>query len=182
MKATAVIIVCLFVVLFLSCSDKDSLCHQEESIEALKASLTESVVQQSDFLAREYGLENIEDKLESLFTEDKIQISSIDAMQTKVVDSMLVFTCSAKIAFKEQDEFLSFIAPKVSEAESSDDKYSRLYLKNKHLMEYRNKGYFPFFYSVYETKEKLSATANDFKVGSLLIEYMRANQDSNDIN
>ncbi len=70
MKVPAVIFACLSVVLFSSCSDKDSLCHQEESIEVLKASLTESVVEQSDFLIREYGIQNIEDELEGLFTED----------------------------------------------------------------------------------------------------------------
>jgi hypothetical protein len=174
MKVNPTFFIYLFVVLFSSCSNKDSLCHKEESIEALKLSLTESVVEQSEFLTREYGPQNVEAELEDLFKEGKIQISSIDAMHTKVIDSMLVCTCSARITFKEEEEFLNFIAPKISEAESSDDKYSRLYLKNKHLIEYRNKGYFPFFFSVFETRENLSASANDYKVGSLLIEYLRS--------
>lgn len=176
MKAPAVIFACLSVVLFSSCSHKDSLCHQEESIEALKASLRESVVEQSDFLIREYGLQNIENELEGLFTEDKIQITKISVMETTVLDSMLVCTCSARISFEEEEDFLSFIGPKVSEAKSSGDKYSNTYLKNKHLIEYDDKGYFPFFYSVTETDDNLSATPNDYKLGSLLIDYLRSNQ------
>ncbi len=101
-------------------------------------------------------------------------------MQNTVLDSMLVCTCSARITFKEQDEFLSFIAPKVSEAEASGDKYSRVYLKNQHLMEYSDKGYFPFFFSVFETRENVSASTNDFKVGSLLIGFLRFKQQLED--
>ncbi len=182
MKVKATIFICLLVVLFSSCSDRDSLCHQEESIEALKLSLTESVVEQSEFLTREYGLKNIEEELERLLKEDKIRITSINTMNTQALDSMLVCNCNAEISFEEEDEFLSFIAPKVSEAKSSDDKYSKVYLKNKHLVEYHDKDYFPFFFSIFETRENLSASANDYKVGSLLIEYLRFNQNHKDSN
>lgn len=176
MNPKGIVFICLSLILFTSCTDKDSLCHQQKSIEALKASLTESVVQQSDFLTREYGLKNIEGELEGLFTEDKIQITKISVMETTVLDSMLVCTCSARISFEEEEDFLSFIGPKVSEAKSSGDKYSNTYLKNKHLIEYDDKGYFPFFYSVTETDDNLSATPNDYKLGSLLIDYLRSNQ------
>lgn len=176
MKRINFLFILIILGLFTSCSDKDSLCHQEQGIQALEAGLIESVTKQSDFLTSTYGLTDVETQLKNLFNEDKIQIKSIDLMNTTVIDSMLVCTCSARLTFADDSKFLEAIAPKVTEAKSSGDKYSKAYLKNEHLITYSDKGYYSFFYSVFETDDNLSASENDYKVGSLLIDYLAINQ------
>lgn len=172
MKLINFLFIPIFLVFITSCSDSNSLCHQEQGIQALEASLIESVVNQSDFLAREYGLTDVEAQLKKLFNENKIQVTNIDLMNTTVIDSKLVCSCSTELSFADDSMFLKAIAPRVTEAKSSGDKYSKIYLKNKHLIKYSDKGHYSFFYSVFKTDDNLSASVNDYKVGSLLIDYL----------
>lgn len=167
------IIVFLIFSLLFSCSNKDTLCHNEQSIAALQESIIESIKEQA-FIIDKRDISHLELQLRDLFRENSIQLSHVSLISEHLdADSNTTCTCGTRMSFADEAAFLKAVGPKVSALKDKNDKYSNDYLKNKHLMEYYEKQHYPFFFTVIETKEGIYASPLDYKVASLLLDYLK---------
>ncbi|EKB51117.1 hypothetical protein B879_00168 [Cecembia lonarensis LW9] len=167
------IIIVLIFSLFSSCSNKDTLCHNEQSKAALQESIIESIKEQAIIIDKQ-DISQLELQLRDLFRESNIQLNHVSLISEDMdADSNTTCTCGTRMSFADEGAFLKAVGPKVSALKEKNDKYSNEYLKNKHLMEYYEKQYYPFFFTVIETKEGISASPHDYKVASLLLDYLK---------
>lgn len=175
MKAIKLIFI-LVISLFISCEKKDTICHEENTKEALKLELIESVNKQSKYIAEKYGIKNVERKMQNLFNSEILLENVYFHGNVSKNDSEQVCTCGIKLSFSNNDQFINYIGPVVLKQMKNNDKYSSEYLKEEHLIKFYTNKEYNFFFSVVKNESNVTAYPIDYKVVSLLIDYLEFSQ------
>lgn len=156
-----------------SCGKKKTVCNEKTTIQAIKTSLIQIVKDQSKYITEEYGIENVEKIADEIFNENLI-ISDL-YLQGDILQSdeyIELCTCGSNITFRNNDEFIEHIKPLAENLDEIDDKYSSQYLRDEHLLKfYKNKKY-SFFVVLEKNDTVIKISPIDYKVESLLIDYL----------
>lgn len=163
----------LTICLLFSCEKKDTICHEEKSIEALKVKLINTVSSQGKFISEQYGIENVEDKIQNLFNSEILLENVYLQGEVSKDDSKQECTCGIRMSFTNNGQFIDFVSPEVEKQLKNDDKYSSEYLRVEHLIKFSNTKALNFFFIVEKTNSDIKVDLIDSKVGSLLINYLK---------
>lgn len=167
-------ILSLTTLLFLaSCEKEKTICNQEGTIQAIKASLIQRVKDQSKYITDEYGIKNVENMLDSIFNTNLILSAPyLHGDISKSEDNTELCTCGTSITFTNNDEFIQHIKPTVVKLKKVEDKYSSEYLHDKHLIKFHNSNKYGFFFVMEKGPTVLNTSSIDNKVSSVLIDYL----------
>ena len=163
----------MILIFFTSCEKKKTVCNEEATIQSIKANLIQTVKDQSKYISEEYEIENVEKIADDIFNEHLV--ISDPYLQGDILQSdefTELCTCGANITFNNNDEFIQHIKPIAESLDEIDDNYSSQYLRDEHLLKFYNNKKYIFFMALAKNDTVIKTSPIDYKVGSLLIDYL----------